>query len=172
MKRSPLVILAASLVSMTACSTGHSTSAVLPSAGGQTPSGHVRVRHLTSARHTLETTGGGPMSVSLALYDAPLLGAASANAQFNAGILGIDAIDASGDSWQLIGNGSAQVVNLLGLQNTALDLGRGTLPAGSYAAVQLLRDPGTTSVTWNCLVCTSDAPDHLPSVSVGWGGVS
>lgn len=150
MRRSLLVILAASLVGVAACSNGHSVSSVLPGTGGQTPSGHLRVRHLQSGLRPLDLAGGGPaMTVGIALVDAPLLGAASANAQFNAGVLGVDAIAANGDSWQLIGNNAPQVINVMALQRSALDLGSGTLPAGSYSALQLLLDPATTNVTYN-----------------------
>lgn len=73
----------------------------------------------------------------------------AANSQFNAGIIGVDAVDDQGDSWQLIANNSPQVVNLLALQSTSLNMGSGTLPTGNYPSVQLLLDPSTTSVTYN-----------------------
>ncbi|HEY0393053.1 MAG TPA: carboxypeptidase regulatory-like domain-containing protein [Candidatus Elarobacter sp.] len=94
---------------------------------------------------------GGPPTfrITLQLYDAPLVGANAGNAQFNAGILGVDAIDSLGDSWQLIANDAPNVVNLLALQNASLVLGDGTLPAGTYPSVQLLLDPATTTVTYN-----------------------
>ena len=40
-------------------------------------------------------------------------------------------------------------MNLLALQSTSLNLGNGTLPAGTYPSVQLLLDPATTTVTYN-----------------------
>jgi hypothetical protein len=88
-------------------------------------------------------------SLAIELFDAPLVGASAANAKFNAGILGVDAIDGNGDSWQLIARDAPQIVNLLDLQTTSLQLGDGTLPPGTYPSVQLLLDPATTSVTWN-----------------------
>jgi hypothetical protein len=104
---------------------------------------------MLSDRHTKDLIGGGPgFSMMAMLYDAPLVGA-GANATFNAGILGVDAIDSNGDSWQLIANQQPQVVNLLALQTAPLNLGTGTLPAGTYPALQLLLDPSTTSVTFN-----------------------
>ena len=97
--------------------------------------------------------GGAPtirlFNISICLFDAPLIGATAANAQFNAGILGVDAIDANGDSWQLIANDAPQVVNLLALQSSALAMGSGSLPAGTYPSIQLLLDPATTTVTYN-----------------------
>ena len=114
---------------------------------------HQHVRHpKLSGRQPLEGLGGVPravFSLALDLFDAPLVGATAANAQFNAGILGVDAIDGNGDSWQLIANDKPQVVNLLALQTSALNLGQGSLPEGTYPAVQLLLDPATTSVTYN-----------------------
>ncbi len=131
----------------TACSGSHgSSSSLVP---GKTTSTHVR--HLKSDKKPLYVLGGPPMLFDLVieLFDAPLVGANAANAQFNAGIIGVDAIDGNGDSWQLIANDSPQVVNLLALQNTSLNMGDGTLPAGTYPAVQLLLDPATTTVLYN-----------------------
>jgi hypothetical protein len=67
--------------------------------------------------------------------------------KFNAGILGVDAIDPAGSSWQLFGEDKPEIVNLLDLQNDAKNLGNGNLPVGSYVAVDLLLDPATTNVT-------------------------
>jgi carboxypeptidase family protein/uncharacterized protein DUF4382 len=94
---------------------------------------------------------GGPPSFQqgVSMYDAPLIGATAANSQFNAGILGIDAIDQNGDSWQLVGSDTANVVNLLALVDTPLDLGSGNLPAGTYPSMQLLLDPAKTAVIYN-----------------------
>jgi len=109
--------------------------------------------------------------MSLALYDAPLAGLSGSNAKFNAGIIGVDAIDSNGDSWQLVGSSTPQVVNLFDLQTTALDLGSGTLPAGTYPSVQLLLDPATTSLTYNgqtypVYFVTSDHPWWDPTQTV------
>ncbi|HEX3462453.1 MAG TPA: carboxypeptidase regulatory-like domain-containing protein [Candidatus Elarobacter sp.] len=94
--------------------------------------------------------GGTPtFRLSISLFDAPLIGANAANSQFNAGILGVDAVDTNGDSWQLVANETPQVVNLFDLQSSALQLGDGILPAGTYPSVQLLLDPATTTVTYN-----------------------
>jgi len=83
------------------------------------------------------------------MYDAPLIGATAGNARFNVGIVGVDAVDSHGDSWQLIANDTPQVVNVLELQSTSFQLGSGSLPAGTYPSVQLLLDPATTTVTYN-----------------------
>jgi carboxypeptidase family protein/uncharacterized protein DUF4382 len=112
------------------------------------------VRHLKNgtvkgARRPNDVLGGAPgFRIDLSLFDAPLIGASAANAQFNAGILGVDAIDQNGDSWQLVGSDTPQVTNLLALQNTSLALGTGSLPPGTYPAIQLLLDPATTNVTF------------------------
>ena len=144
-----LSVAIAGLLTLTACGGPHGASTAVP--GSTTTHQHVRHPKLLG-RQPLDTLGGAPcitFSVSISLYDAPLIGATAANAQFNAGILGIDAIDANGDSWQLIANSHPQVVNLLALQTSALNMGQGNLPAGTYPAVQLLLDPATTSVTYN-----------------------
>ncbi len=142
MKRALLVAAGALLVS--ACSGPLHTGATVP---GRTaaPQGHVR--HLQGGRERLDVLGGPPsFRLNVNLFDAPLVGAAG-GAVFNAGILGLDAVDAAGDSWQLVGNAAPQVVNLLGLQQQALDMGAGTLPVGTYPAVELLLDPATTTAT-------------------------
>ncbi len=144
-----LSVAIAGTLALTACGGPHGASTALP---GSTTT-HQHVRHLKlSGRQPLDGLGGAPsklFSLTVNLFDAPLIGATADNAQFNAGILGIDAIDANGDSWQLIANDQSQVVNLLALQTSALNLGQGNLPAGTYPAVQLLLDPATTSVTYN-----------------------
>ena len=143
-----LSVAIAGMLALSACGGPHGASTAVP--GSTTTHQHVRHPKL-SGRQPLEGLGGVPRAFSLALdlFDAPLVGATAANAQFNAGILGVDAIDGNGDSWQLIANGQPQVVNLLALQTNALNLGQGFLPEGTYPAVQLLLDPATTSVTYN-----------------------
>ena len=144
-----LSIATAGLLALTACGGPHGASTAVP--GSTTTHQHVRHPKL-SGRQPQDGLGGAPsrlFSLTISLFDAPLVGASAANAQFNAGILGIDAIDAGGDSWQLIANDRPQVVNLLALQTSALNLGQGNLPAGTYPAVQLLLDPATTTVTYN-----------------------
>lgn len=141
--------LAAAALTLGACSGSHETASTVPAAGsGQTT--HAHVRHLqSSVKSTTDVLGGAPgFRMMLDLFDAPLIGATTANAKFNAGILGVDAIDSIGDSWQLIAYSSPQIVNLLALQDTSLHLGTGSLPAGTYPAMQLLLDPATTTVTW------------------------
>ncbi|HZO94220.1 MAG TPA: carboxypeptidase regulatory-like domain-containing protein [Candidatus Baltobacteraceae bacterium] len=97
----------------------------------------------------MDVLGGIPLiHVVLSLFDAPLLNS-GAGTQFNAGILGVDAIDSNGDSWQLTGSSTPQVVNLLALQSTSMDLGSGDLPAGTYPQLQFLLDPSTTTVVQN-----------------------
>jgi hypothetical protein len=143
-----LWVAIAALLASSACSGSHGAVSAVP-AKAVTPQTHVR--HLKSAeRQRQDVLGGAPgFRLLLNLFDAPLIGATAANSQFNAGILGLDAIDANGDSWQLIANENPQVVNLLSLQETSLTLGSGALPAGTYPAVQLLLDPATTTVTYN-----------------------
>ncbi|HEX3551303.1 MAG TPA: DUF4382 domain-containing protein [Candidatus Elarobacter sp.] len=143
-----LSLAAVAAFALTACGGSHGSLSPVP---GKSASAHQRVRHLKSDKKPLEILGGGPIgfALSLLLFDAPLIGATASNSQFNAGIIGVDAIDDQGDSWQLIANDSPQVVNLLALQSTSLNMGNGTLPAGNYPAVQLLLDPSTTSVTFN-----------------------
>jgi len=139
------------LVALASCSGAHSSGTV-PAASLNASSAQKHVRHLkasSSARRPQDLLGSPGFRLVLDLFDAPLVGAGAANAKFNAGILGVDAIDANGDSWQLIARDTAQIVNLLDLQNSALPLGDGTLPAGSYPSVQLLLDPATTTVTYN-----------------------
>ena len=144
-----LSVAIAGMLALTACSGPHGASTAVP--GSTTTHQHVRHPKL-SGRQPLEGLGGTPtrlFSLVVDLFDAPLVGASAANAQFNAGILGVDAIDGNGDSWQLIANDQPEVVNLLALQTSALNLGQGNLPDGTYPAVQLLLDPATTSVTYN-----------------------
>jgi hypothetical protein len=135
------------------CSSSHGTAPPVP---GKAASAQTHVRHLKGSspqgvgHRPLDLIGGPPMfRLTLQLFDAPLIGASAANAQFNAGILGVDAIDTLGDSWQLIANNTPDIVNLLALQDSSLVLGDGTLPAGTYPSVQLLLDPATTTVTYN-----------------------
>ncbi len=111
---------------------------------------HVRVRHVkVNGALPKDLLGGTPLiHVLLSLFDAPLLGSGSGT-QFNAGILGVDAIDSLGDSWQLTGSSTPDVVNLLALQSTSMNLGSGDLPAGTYPSLQFLLDPSTTTVTQN-----------------------
>jgi hypothetical protein len=108
---------------------------------------------MKNGRSPQDFLGGAPgiklFNISINLFDAPLIGATAGNAQFNAGILGIDAIDSVGDSWQLIANSAPQVVNLLALQSSSLQMGSGSLPAGTYPSIQLLLDPATTTITFN-----------------------
>ena len=139
-----LCLAAGMLIVSTACSGPLAPSSSGPVKGGAAQ-GHVR--HLRGAgRGPLDVLGGPPsFRLKLALFDAPLAGASA----FDAGILGVDAIDADGNSWQLVGNEIPQVVNLLALQQQPLDLGAGDLPAGAYPSVQLLLDPATTTVTQN-----------------------
>lgn len=106
------------------------------------------VRHMKSATRTTKDVLGGTNSLTLLLLDAPLTGIAG-SVQFYAGIVGVDAIDAAGNSWQVVANGSPQVVDLLTLRTTPVNLGSGQLPAGTYPAVDLLLDPSTTSVVVN-----------------------
>jgi hypothetical protein len=139
------------LLALGACSGSHSSSAV-PANALKASAAQKHVRHLkasSSARRPQDIGGAPGFRLLLQLFDAPLVGAAAGNAKFNAGIVGVDAIDTNGDSWQLIARDTPQVVNLLDLQNSALQLGDGTLPAGSYPSVQLLLDPATTTVTYN-----------------------
>jgi hypothetical protein len=133
-------------LALTACSSAFNAGAVPTGAGG--PAAEQRVRHLAGeAKEPLDTMGGAPkFRLALELFDAPLIGAPP-GVKFNAGILGVDAIDTAGNSWQLIGEDKPQVVNLLDLQNEALDLGAGKLPVGTYVGVELLLDPATTNVT-------------------------
>jgi hypothetical protein len=150
MKRYLALSLAAALATpLAACSGGGHVSA-LPASGAastQTQT-HQRVRHLKSDRNVKDVLGGLGLnfSLSLSLFDAPLTSLGT-NVVFNAGILGVDAIDTSGDSWQLIANQTPNVVDLLTLQTQSLNLGSGNLPAGSYPSLQLLLDPSTTNVT-------------------------
>jgi len=138
-------------IALSAC-TSDAVSHAVPASSLKT---QTHVRHLKSttakgARRPNDVLGGAPrFLIDLLLYDAPLIGASGANAQFNAGILGVDAIDQNGDSWQLTGSATPQVTNLLALQSTSLDLGTGDLPPGTYPAIQLLLDPATTTVTWS-----------------------
>jgi carboxypeptidase family protein/uncharacterized protein DUF4382 len=140
-------------VALPACTAPHSGSQALPATSTQ--SAHKHVRHLqrgtdSKGRKPSDVLGGAPSyRQGLDMYDAPLIGATAANSQFNVGILGVDAIDQNGDSWQLTGSDTAQIVNLLALQNTSLDLGSGDLPAGTYVSMQLLLDPAKTSVVYN-----------------------
>jgi hypothetical protein len=148
MKRSLSVAVLAAFA-LSACGGSHGTAPAVP---GKPVTSQAHVRHLkTQARSPQDILGSGPpmIRLSLQLFDAPLIGATAANSSFNAGILGVDAVDANGDSWQLIATASPQVVNLLDLQTSAFALGDGTLPAGSYPSVQLLLDPATTTVTYN-----------------------
>jgi hypothetical protein len=146
MKPTLWVAIGALLVS-TACSGPHGAASAVP---GKSIAPQTHVRHLKSDRRPQSILGGAPgFLLDLLLFDAPLVGANAANSEFNAGILGVDVIDSKGDSWQLIGNATPQVVNLLKLQSQSLKLGNGNLPAGTYPSVQLLLDPATTTVKYN-----------------------
>jgi hypothetical protein len=147
MKRSLSVAVLAAFA-LSACGGSHGTAPAVP---GKPVTSQAHVRHLKSQIRTTHDIVGSPplLRLVLNLFDAPLIGATAANSKFNAGILGVDAIDTNGDSWQLIANDSPQVVNLLDLQSSALALGDGVLPAGTYPSVQLLLDPATTTVTYN-----------------------
>jgi Carboxypeptidase regulatory-like domain/Domain of unknown function (DUF4382) len=134
------------------CAGSHVTAPAVPAnLTGQAHQTHVR--HMKNGRSPQDFLGGAPgirlFNISINLFDAPLIGATAGNAQFNAGILGIDAIDSVGDSWQLIASSAPQVVNLLALQSSSLQMGSGSLPAGTYPSIQLLLDPATTTVTYN-----------------------
>jgi hypothetical protein len=136
---------------LVACSGAHGASSTVPgtSASSASKTAQKHVRHLKSTRTVKDFLGGAGFNMDLALMDAPLVGLSGSTAAFNAGILGVDAIDQDGNSWQLTGSSTPQVVNLLALQTTSVDLGTGNLPAGTYPSVQLLLDPGTTSLTYN-----------------------
>jgi len=136
---------------LVACSGSHGASSTLPgtSSSGVQKTAQKHVRHLKSTRTIKDFGGGGSFNFDMSLMDAPLVGLSGSTAVFNAGILGIDMIDGNGDSWQLTGSSTPQVVNLLGLQTTSLDLGSGVLPAGTYPSAQLLLDPATTTLTYN-----------------------
>ncbi len=142
----------AAALALCGCGSSHGTATAVPAAAvsGQTHQTHVR--HLKNGRSPQDFLGGAPglrFSLSISLFDAPLIGANAANAKFNAGIVGVDAIDSAGDSWQLIANSDPQVVDLLQLQSLSFAMGSGSLPAGTYPSVQLLLDPATTTVTYN-----------------------
>jgi carboxypeptidase family protein/uncharacterized protein DUF4382 len=140
-------------LALPACTGSTGGSQALPATSTQ--SAHQHVRHLqrstaSEGRAPSDVIGGAPsFRFLLALLDAPLIGANASNSKFYAGILGVDAIDQNGDSWQLFGSNTPQVVNLLALQDTALNLGSGSLPAGTYTSMQLLLDPATTTVIYN-----------------------
>ena len=149
--KSLLSLSLAAMLALGGCSGSHGSSAV-PASALKTSTAQKHVRHLkasNSARRPQDIGGSPGFRLLCQLFDAPLVGASAANAKFNAGILGVDAIDANGDSWQLIARDTPQVVNLLDLQNSALQLGDGILPAGTYPSVQLLLDPATTTVTYD-----------------------
>jgi Carboxypeptidase regulatory-like domain/Domain of unknown function (DUF4382) len=142
----------AAALALGGCGSSHGSAAAVPAHAVAGQSHQTHVRHLKNGRSPQDLLGGAPgklFNLVINLVDAPLIGATAANAKFNAGILGVDAIDSNGDSWQLIANDSPQVVNLLSLQSTALAMGGGALPAGTYPSVQLLLDPATTTVTYN-----------------------
>lgn len=143
-----LFILAAVItVGLSSCAGSHESSRPVPASA---KAAQAHVRHLKSdGRKPSDLLGGIPgFHLEISLVDAPLIGGDGAHAQFNAGIVGVDAVDGNGDSWQLVARETPQVVDLLTLQTSALALGGGSLPAGSYPAVQLLLDPGTTTVTY------------------------
>lgn len=148
---------------LAACSAERGAS-IPPSGGATQAQAHQRVRH-TITRQTKDVVGGSAgFTMTPGMTDAPLAGATGAGAQFNVGILGVDAIAENGDSWQLLANATPQVVNLLSLQTTTLVLGTGVLPAGTYPGLQLLLDPATTSVTLN----GQSYPVHFVSPEHPW----
>jgi hypothetical protein len=171
--RSVLALALAAAVSsggLTACGGSPSASTAVPRTQAQ--SAQQRVRHLKGSRNVQDVSGTAPrFDMAFALFDAPLTGVTGSNAKFNAGILGVDAIDTNGDSWQLTGSSTPQVVNLFDLQTTALNLGSGSLPVGSYTSVQLLLDPATTTLsykghTYPVYFVTSDHPWWDPTQTV------
>jgi hypothetical protein len=149
MKKTTLAVLATTMM-LAACAGPSGTTTAVPTTQAPAATKHVRVRHLKSdLRNPKVILGGTPLiMIAISLFDAPLVGS-GANTQFNAGILGVDAIDSNGDSWQLTGSSTPDVVNLLALQSTALNLGSGEVPAGTYPSLQFLLDPSTTTVTQN-----------------------
>jgi hypothetical protein len=141
------IAAAVSTGGLAACGGSDSASTAIPRTPTQSTQTHVR--HLKGSRSLQDVSGTAPLTTTIRLYDAPLVGLSGSNAKFNAGILGVDAIDANGNSWQLTGGSTPQVVNLFDLQTTALVLGSGTLPAGTYPSLLLLLDPATTTLTYN-----------------------
>jgi carboxypeptidase family protein/uncharacterized protein DUF4382 len=143
----------AAALALCGCGSSHGTAPAVPANGISGQAHQTHVRHMKNGRRPQDILGGAPgirlFNISISLFDAPLIGATAGNAQFNAGILGIDAIDSVGDSWQLLANANPQVVNLLALQSSSLEMGSGALPAGTYPSIQLLLDPATTTVTYN-----------------------
>jgi hypothetical protein len=85
---------------------------------------------------------GGVLSVVVDLLDAPLnLGPGS---QVNIALDGVNVL-ANGVSYPLVTYSSPQIVNLLTLQQVGLSL-QGTLPPGSYDALELVVDPTQSNV--------------------------
>jgi len=136
---------------LSGCGGEHGNSAVLP---GSVTATTQHVRHLKSEQRGVKDVGGimpgnGPGSgfnTNMQMADAPIPG--MTGAVFNVGILGIDAIDQNGDSWQLTGSSTPTVVDLLSLQRSYMSLGVGNLPAGTYPSLQILIDPSTTAVVY------------------------
>jgi hypothetical protein len=130
--------------SLSGCGADHGTSAAPP--GAIAPTKHVR--HLKSDERGVKDVGGimPGFNTNMQMADAPLAGMPGAT--FDVGILGIDAIDQNGDSWQLTGSSTPTVIDLLTLQRSYVSLGSGTLPAGIYPSLQILIDPSTTQVVY------------------------
>ncbi|HTW83204.1 MAG TPA: DUF4382 domain-containing protein [Candidatus Sulfotelmatobacter sp.] len=129
----------AALITGSACSAPTSVGSVSP----QT------LADQSSARHTQDVTGGGggfnTAAVTVDLYDAALqLGP---NAQVNVAIEGVDVVS-DGTEYPLVSYASAQIVNLLQLQQVA-DAIQGQLPAGSYDSLELLVDPSQSTLVNN-----------------------
>ena len=127
--------LAASALSFAGCAGGgHGpVGSVLPQSG--------------QTRQAKELVGGGPASVSVALYDAPLSGA---GLSVNVGLDSIALVDASGNVSPIVQYSTPSVVNLLSLQQTALAI-QGQVSADTYASVQITLDPSTSQLTLGSL---------------------
>ncbi len=158
-----LAAATAAMLGLSACGGSHATAPPIP----KSVSAQKHVRHLKTDKLQKDLLGG-VLRIKVALVagsgvllrdhrrapaaasvNAQLTGADAANSKFNAGIIGVDAIDTNDNSWQLVAYPAPQVVDLFTLQSDSLDLGNGTLPGGTYPSMQLLLDPETTTVTYN-----------------------
>ncbi|MGD1067056.1 MAG: DUF4382 domain-containing protein [Vulcanimicrobiaceae bacterium] len=133
MNRVLSAVALAALIGGSACSAPSGTSGVSPTLA----------QSQSTTRHTEEVVGNGPPGIVVVdLYDAPM--ALGPNAQVNVAIDGVNVVTGE-TAYPLVSYASAQIVNLLQLQQVA-DAIQGQLPPGSYSSLELLVDPSQSNV--------------------------
>lgn len=149
----PALLLAT--LALAACSTaGSSLSSVPSDSSGGAP------------RWSQTILGGAPAAkLNVALFDAPIAG--MPGVKVNVGIDAVQLIAQDGTAVPFVSNKQPSVVNLLDLWDHSYNF-QGTAPARAYAAVRLLIDPATSSVTIGkfSIPIAWGTPGHVSTASV------